>query len=360
MSKDYYSILGVSKTATPEEIKKAFRGKAHQYHPDKQHGDEAKFKEASEAYQVLSSPEKRKQYDQFGSTFSGGGPGGFNWSDFTRQGGGGFSSGGINFDFGDMGDIFGDIFGFGSGGGRTRRAARGNDIQAELTVDFMESVFGLTKEIRLDRQVDCSTCGGDGAEPGSSISTCKTCGGSGQVERIQNTILGAMRTATVCQDCRGEGQKIDKPCGACHGTGARRESEDVKIKIPAGIKDGQSIRLSGQGEAGQRGVPAGDLYLAIRVRPSADFKRRGDDIVSIQAISFKQAALGDKINVTTVHGEVSLKIPEGTQSGKVFKLKGKGVPHLGSSGSGDHLVEVVVMTPTRLTRSQKKALEELE
>jgi molecular chaperone DnaJ len=369
MAKDYYSILGVQKNASQEEIKKAFRQKAHQYHPDKKGGDEARFKEANEAYQVLGDETKRKQYDQFGSTFDqagfggGGGYGGFNWQDFTRQygnfsGGAGPASG---WDFGDLGDIFGDMFGFGSGRkSSSRRSTRGQDINAEISIEFKESVFGGEKTVELDKEVVCQKCGGSGAEPGSKVSTCPTCGGSGQVEQVQRTILGAMRTIGVCPDCRGEGKKVDKPCGRCHGRGIYKDREVIKIKIPAGISDGQTIRLSGKGEAGERGTAPGDLYLTVLVKPHALFKREGDDILTKANITFRQAALGDKIEVETVHGPVILKIPDGTQTGRVFKLKEKGVPHLNSSGAGDHLVEVVVTTPTRLSRSQKKALEELE
>jgi len=368
--KDYYSILGVDKNASQEEIKKAFRKKAHQYHPDKQGGDEAKFKEVSEAYKVLGTPEKRKQYDQFGSTFNGAGFGGGqggagagfggNWQDFARQAGG--AGGGMGFDFDDLGDIFGDIFGFSSGGarGRRRQPKQGRDIQAQLEVDFMESVFGTEKDVELEKNVVCDNCNGQGAEPGSKVSTCPSCGGSGQVEQTQNTFLGAMRTVTVCPECRGEGKKIEQPCKKCNGSGTIREKEKITIKIPAGVSEGQQIRLSGKGEAGEKGAPAGDLYVIVKVKPSSKFERQGDDILTKEKISFKQAALGDKIDVETIHGQVKLKIPAGTQTGKVFKLRGKGVPHLGRGGYGDHLVEVVVETPTRLSKKQKKALEELE
>ncbi|MFA6534414.1 MAG: molecular chaperone DnaJ [Patescibacteria group bacterium] len=364
MAKDYYATLGVGKGASQDEIKKAFREKAHLYHPDKKGGDEAKFKEASEAYQTLSNPEKRQQYDRFGSDagFQGGGAGGFNWQDFARQQGG-FSSGGADFN-GGFGDIFGDLgemFGFGGGrsGGR-RGPQRGEDIQAELAVDFLESVFGAEKTVELQKTIVCEHCLGNGAEPGSKINTCSTCGGSGQVEQVQRTILGNMRVASVCPTCNGEGKKAEKPCSRCRGKGVYSDRQAIKIKIPAGIANGQSIRLSGQGEAGERGAGAGDLYISVKVKADPRFKRQGDNILTTEKISFRQAALGDKIEVATVHGSVVLKIPDGTQTGKVFKLSGKGVPHLGGGGTGDHLVEVVVVTPTRLSRSQKKLIEGLE
>ncbi|MFA5076716.1 MAG: molecular chaperone DnaJ [Patescibacteria group bacterium] len=367
MAKDYYEILGVQKNATSEQIKKAFREKAHLYHPDKKGGDEAKFKEANEAYQVLGDAQKRQQYDQFGSAFNqggfgGGGAGGFNWQDFARQQGG-YSSG--SSDFEGFGDIFGDLgemFGFGgSSRGRKRGGKRsGADIETEMTISFLESVFGVEKLVDLYKTVVCQNCNGNGAEPGSKVNDCLACGGTGQVQRVQNTILGAMRTVGICSECRGEGKKVETLCKKCGGSGTIKDREQIKIKVPAGISSGQSIKLSGKGEAGQKGASAGDLYINIRVTPDSRFERSGDNILTKVNLSFKQAALGDKVEIQTVDGPVVLKIPDGTQSGKVFSLKGKGVPHLNRSGRGDHLVEAIVLTPTRLSRVQKKALEELE
>jgi len=368
-NQDLYSVLGVDKNATQDEIKKAYRKLAHKYHPDKQGGDENKFKEVNSAYQVLGNEQKRKQYDQFGSSFNqaggAGGPGGMNWEDFARaQGtagggpfGGGFNQQNVEF---DMGDIFGDLFGFGrrSSGGRSR-STQGNDIQTEMQVEFRDAVFGAEKLVDLYKYKICSKCGGDGAEPGSKIETCKTCQGRGQVERVQQTILGAFRTASVCPDCGGEGKTIGKKCTKCGGEGRAKESEKMKIKIPAGISDGETIRLAGKGEAGQKGTMPGDLFITIKVTPDPNFKREDDNIISEEDISFSQAALGDKIKVQTLDGKVMLKIPAGTQSGKVFKLSGKGVPHLRTRGRGDHLVTVNVVTPTKLTRQQKKLFEEL-
>jgi len=370
MAKEYYNILGVAKSATQEEIKKAYRKLAHQYHPDKKGGDEAKFKEVNEAYQALGNPEKRKQYDQFGQAFGGAGaePGGFSWQDFARasQGGsgpfgGGFRQQNVEFDLGDLGDIFGDLFGFGrrTGGRSARRSARGNDVQAEMNLDFKEAVFGTEKVIDLYKNVICSHCAGNGAEPGTKIETCSTCAGNGQIEQIQRTILGAFRTVGVCPDCQGEGKRASTKCKKCRGEGRLKESEKIKVEIPAGISDGETIRLSGKGEAGLKGSGAGDLYIILRVRPDPEFKREGDNIISEAEISFSQAALGDKIPIKTLEGEVILKIPAGMQSGKVFKLNGKGVPHLRSRGRGDHLVTVNVVTPTRLARHQKRLFEEL-
>ena len=361
MSKDYYKTLGVEKTASQDEIKKAFRQKAHQYHPDKQGGDEAKFKEINEAYQVLGDEKKRAQYDQFGSVFehtqSGGGFSGFDgFRDFS-----GFANG-FNVNFEDLGDVFGglgDIFGFGGGKQRGTRARRGNDIEVTLTIDFFEAVFGAEKEIGLAKTVKCDKCQGNGAEPGAKIETCKTCRGSGRVSRVARTIFGQMQTQVSCPDCNGEGKTFSQKCSKCGGRGIVRELTSLKVKIPAGIDEGESIRLAGQGEAGSKGASAGDLYLKIRVKPDKRFERDGYDIKSKAEIKFSQAALGDKIEIETVDGPIKLKIPEGTQSGTVFRLRDRGVIKLQGRGRGDHLVKVIIKTPTNLSRKQRKALEEL-
>jgi molecular chaperone DnaJ len=360
MGKDYYNILGVDKNASQEEIKRAFRKKAHEYHPDKAGGNEEKFKEVNEAYQVLGNPKKRAQYDQFGSAFEHAqASGGFHGFDGFRD----FSdfSEGFGFDIGDIGDIFGgigDIFGFDSGGGRTR-TKRGADIRVALTIEFSEAVFGAEKEISLNKTVLCDRCGGQGAEPGSKIENCKVCGGSGRITKIQRTILGNMQVQMTCSDCSGEGKSHSQKCTRCHGTGVVKETVNLKVKIPAGIEDGGVIRLTGQGEAGQKGAPSGDLYLQIKVKKDPRFEREGDNILSKVYISFTQAALGDKIEVETVDGPVKLKIPEGTESGTNFRLRGKGVYHLRGRGRGDHLVEVKIRTPKNLNRKQKELLKEL-
>lgn len=372
MPKDFYEILGVAKTASPEEIKKAYRTLAHQHHPDKAGGDEAKFKEINAAYQVLSNPEKRKQYDQYGQTFEqagrqGGFGGGFSWDDFTRaQGGGPFGGGfrqqGAEFDFSDLGDAFGDLFGFGRSSGSRRRTQqqKGSDIEADLTIDFREAAFGTEKTFELYKQVVCTHCHGNGAEPGSKIETCQTCGGSGQVEQVQRTILGAFRSVGVCPECHGEGKRTTKKCRECHGEGRVKESEKIKVKVPAGIASGETIRLAGKGEAGPRGSSAGDLFLNIKVLPDPEFKREGDNVHSVIEISFPQAALGDKVPVMTLDGEVMLKIPSGTQSGRIFRLPDKGVTHLRARGRGDHMVTVIVVTPEHLSREQKQLIEQLK
>jgi molecular chaperone DnaJ len=359
MSKDYYDILGISKTASEEEVKKAFRKKAHEYHPDKKGGDEAKFKEVNEAYQVLGNKDKKAQYDRFGSAYSN------NAGGQSAQGGyGGFNGQGFNINMDDLGDIFGgfgDIFGFGGGSSRRKQQAqRGSDVQVNIEIPFMESIFGVEKEIKFYKTNTCKTCTGTGAESGSDVETCKTCHGSGVVMQMQRTILGAMQMQVPCPTCHGEGRIITKPCHTCHGTGLFKENVEMKVKIPAGISDQEMIRLTGQGEAGPKNAGSGDLYIKVSVKPDHRFNRQGDNIISKTVINFPEAALGTKIDIETVDGTVSLKIPEGTQSGKVFILKDKGVPKLRGRGRGDHLVEVTVKTPTDLTRKQKQLLEELK
>lgn len=360
MSKDYYDLLGVSKSASADEIKTAFRKKAHEHHPDKG-GDAEKFKELNEAYQVLGNPEKRQRYDQFGSAaFNGGGgngAGGFG-------GFGGFQNGGGfgNMDFEDLGDIFGgfgDIFGFGGGRQTSKRQARGRDMEMSLHLSFMDAAFGLEKEISFSKNISCDRCHGNGSEPGAKVETCKTCNGSGRVTRLQRTILGNIQAQTTCTTCNGEGKIYSQKCTKCGGSGVHRDTVKIKVRIPAGINEGESIRLSGQGEAGEKGAPAGDLYLRIELQSHKKFVREGYDIRTEEKISIKQAILGDKIDIETIHGEIKLKIPEGTQSGTIFKLKEKGVTKLHNRGIGDQYVKVVVNIPNHVTKKQKQLLEEL-
>ncbi len=357
MAKDYYKILGVSRDASQEEIKRAFRELAHKYHPDKQGGSAEKFKEINEAYQVLGNPEKRQQYDQFGTTFeqaqSQGGFSGFEgFRDFS-----GFANG-FDFDFSDLGEMFGfgDIFG---GGRKKTRVSRGRDIEVEMEINFREAVFGAEKILELHKPSVCENCGGSGNDPKSKIVTCETCGGSGRVQQVQRTFFGSFQAVTTCPICRGEGKKAERECSECRGSGAVRAFKKIKIKIPAGIDNGETIKLSGEGEAGKRGGKPGDLFITFHVKPDKEFRRRGNDILSKVGINFTQAALGDKIEVETLDGKVKLTIPAGTQSGQIFRLKGKGVPSLRGYGRGDHLVEVAVITPTRLTKRQRELLEEL-
>ncbi|MFA6908765.1 MAG: molecular chaperone DnaJ [Patescibacteria group bacterium] len=369
MAKDYYQVLGVSKDATEADVKKAFRKLAHEHHPDKHSGNEAKFKEINEAYQVLGNKEKREQYDRFGMTHDearrqggapGGGYGGFSAEDFARASGG-FRTDNVNFDFGDLGDIFGDMFGM--GGGRARRAQQGRrkgaDIEAVISIPFRDAVFGTEKTFTLNKEIHCSRCSGNGVEPGSKLVTCNTCGGSGQVESVQQTFFGAFRQAGVCPECHGAGQKPEKKCTQCGGVGHVTGQETIKVKIPAGINEGETIRVTGKGGAGMAGAEAGDLFINMRVEKSDLFKRDGDDIYSELHTSVAQAALGTKTAVQTLDGEVMLKIPGGTQSGKVFRLKEKGVPHLRKRGRGDHFVTVVVDIPTRLSSKAKKLYKQL-
>lgn len=366
MAKDYYDILGVSKGASAADIKKAFRRLAHEHHPDKGGGSDEKFKEINEAYQVLSNAEKRQQYDQYGQTFdqarrNGGGPGaggfgGFNPEDFARASGG-FRGGNVNFDFGDLGDIFGDFFG--GGGRRTTSSSHGADIEAVMSVPLRDAAFGVERVVELEKQIACSHCGGNGAEPGAQMEPCPTCGGSGQVQTVQQTMLGAFRQVGMCPECRGVGQKPSKKCTVCHGEGRIRGTETIKVKIPAGIRDGQILRLAGKGAAGAHGAAAGDLLVTIRVEADLHFRREGDDIHTQVTISVPQAALGTKVRVPTLDGDVVVKIPAGTQSGMILRLKDKGIPHLQKRGRGDHLVTVVVAIPTKLSSKQKKIFKQL-
>lgn len=366
MSKDYYKILGVEKAASQEEIKKAFRKLAHQYHPDKTTGDEAKFKEINEAYQVVGNADKRKQYDQYGADFEqqgGFGSSGMNWDDFmrqARQGGGGFSQGGINFDFGDIGDMFGDLFGGGFGGGRQRqRRAQGADIEVKVDLDMADVLADVEKDIELYKTARCKRCEGNGAEPGTTIKSCKTCGGNGVVEQIQRTILGAMRSRTTCPECRGAGNTPEKTCSECTGTGVTKQKKFISVKIPAGIDDNQMIRLDGEGEMAAYGGVAGDLYVRVRIKPNKHFTRDRQTLKTETEISFAQAALGTHVDIDTIDGKVELKIPAGTQSGKILKLKGKGIPRLGGGDRGDQLVTVTVKTPTKLSKKEKKLFKDL-
>ncbi len=369
MAKDYYEILGVARSASPDEIKAAFRKLAHQYHPDKAGGDAEKFKAVNAAYQVLSNPDKRKAYDQYGPAFeqarAQGGFSGFenfrDFSDYAEAFRNGQSGNRVQFDFGNLGDIFGglgDIFGARSAGVRSGEA----DMQIEIAVPFREAVFGTTREVTLERTRACQHCRGSGAEPGSKQTRCRTCGGRGQVVRSIGLGFGM---STACPDCGGTGQTVDKPCRSCRGNGATMAREQLTIKIPAGIDDGQAVRLEGQGQAtavagqaGGRGGSTGDLYVRVAVVPDKRFKREGDDLITEAEISFPVAALGGTVKVSAIDGDFELKIPEGTQPGRVFRVRGKGVPNVHGRGHGDLLVRVTIATPTRLSRRQRELLEQ--
>ncbi|GKV54341.1 chaperone protein DnaJ [Sporosarcina sp. NCCP-2222] len=349
MSKrDYYEVLGVSKSATKEEIRKAYRKLSKQFHPDlnKEAGAEEKFKEVTEAFETLSDDTKRAQYDQFGHADPNQGFGGF----------GGFGGGGAD-GFG-FEDIFSTFF-----GGSTRRRdpnapRKGDDLQYTMTIDFMEAVFGKETEVELPREEECETCHGTGAKKGTSVKTCTHCGGSGQISVTQNTPLGQMVNRRTCPHCQGTGKIIPEKCETCHGSGRVTKRKKIKVTIPAGVDDGQRLRVSGQGEAGVNGGPAGDLYIVFRVKPHDKFVREEDDIYLELPLTFPQVALGDEIQVPTIHGNVKLKIPAGTQTGTNFRLRGKGVKNVHGHGTGDQHVIVKVVTPKKMTEKQKELMRE--
>lgn len=356
--RDYYEVIGVSKTASEDEIKKAYRKLAKQYHPDLNPNDkeaEAKFKEVNEAYEVLSDPEKKAKYDQFGHA----------GVDPNFGGGGGY--GGYGSPFGDdidLGDIFGSFFGGGFGGSRRRAnpnaPRRGADTEAVLNISFEEAAKGCKKSITYQNIVNCTECGGTGAEKGTSPKTCPTCSGTGQVKINQRTPFGVMQTSRSCDHCHGTGKIIEKPCNVCNGQGRVRKSKTLEVTVPAGINDDQVLNVSGQGNAGQNGGPSGDLHVYVSVRPHAVFERRGDDVWCEMPVTFTQAALGAEVTVPTLDGKVSYALREGTQPGDVFKLKGKGIPHLGGRGRGDQFVQVTIEVPKNLSQKQKDILKEFD
>jgi molecular chaperone DnaJ len=354
--RDYYDVLGVKKDASADEIKKAFRRAAVEHHPDRG-GNETKFKEVNEAYEVLKDSEKRKRYDQFGHAGVGGGAGG-------NPFGGGFGGAqgqNVNFDFGDLGlgDIFSSFFGGGAPGGGRPRQARGRDVEAGVEIGFEEAVFGTEADLQLQLDDICEHCKGTTAEPGYELKTCDQCKGSGQVMNVTRTIFGNIQQPGVCPKCRGAGKVPEKTCTVCRGKGVQSKKQTVNLKIPAGIDDGATIRLREHGEAIANG-PKGDLYVNIRVRPHKKFTREGDLILSEEHVGMIEAALGAEINVDTVDGPVRMKVPAGTQSGSDFKLSDHGVPHLKGSTRGAHIVTIVVDTPTKLSRRQQELLRQLE
>ena len=352
--RDYYEVLGVQKGATEEEIKKAYKKMARKYHPDLNPGDkdaEEKFKEVNEAYEVLSDAEKKARYDQFG--FAGVDPN-------FGAGGGGYG-GGAGFDFGDLGDIFGSFFGGGFGGGQTRRnpnaPQRGESIRMNLTISFEEAAFGCEKELELDRYESCETCHGSGAAPGTSPETCPDCGGSGVVQTRRQTPMGVFASTAPCSRCGGRGKIIKEPCKDCRGSGMVRRRRKIQASVPAGIDNGQTISIRGQGHAGKNGGPEGDLLVTITVRPHELFRREGTSVLCEAPITFPQAVLGAELEIPTIDGKVKYDIPEGTQSGTTFRLKGKGIPALNGRGRGDQYVTVYIETPRNLNREQKEALK---
>lgn len=361
MSKrDYYEILSVNKTATSEVIKKAYRKTALKYHPDRNPDDkeaEEKFKEAAEAYEVLSDPQKRQRYDQFGHAGVGGPGGGF---------GGG--AGHMNMD--DIFDMFGDIFGGGFGGGfqgaRSRggtgrpRGERGSNLRVKLKLTLEEIADGVQKSIKIKKYNTCSTCNGTGAKSSSDYQTCSTCDGNGVVMKVTDTFLGRMQTTTTCPTCRGEGKIIKESCATCKGEGRNYEEESVSIDVPAGVEEGMQLSLRGKGNAGKRGGSPGDLIVVIEEKEHEQFTRDGRNIIHDLYISFPEAVLGANLEVPTINGKARIKIPEGTQSGKIFRLKGKGIPSVNGYGKGDQLIHVNVWTPQKLSREERKTLEKLQ
>ncbi len=354
--RDYYEVLGVSKTATDDEIKKAYRKLAKKYHPDLNPGDkkaETNFKEVNEAYAVLSDSEKKAKYDQFGHAgvdgnggFGGGGFGGFG------------SFGGMDV---DLGDIFGSFFGGGSSGGSSARRngpQRGTDIEQRVELTFEEAAKGASLELNISRYENCSACGGSGAKKGTSPETCPTCGGRGTVNTVKRTMLGMMQTSSTCSACGGRGKIIKEKCTSCGGSGQVRKTKKINVKIPSGIDHGQTLTLRGEGNRGKNGGPNGDVYVTVFIKPDKIFTRNGYDVYCTMPITFIEATLGAEVDVATLHGKVKLKIPEGTQNGTAFRLRNEGIDRLRGGGRGDQIVKVTVEVPKKLNANQKKKLQE--
>ena len=349
--RDYYEVLGIQKGASDDEIKKAYRKMAKQYHPDLHPGDkecEAKFKEVNEAAQILGDPDKRAKYDQYG----------FAAFDPNAGFGGGFDGGGFG-GFGGFGDIFGDlgdIFGFGGGSSARSGPRKGENLRVNLSLSFEEAAFGCKKDVSVSRVEACPDCGGNGCAPGTTPEVCPDCKGSGSVRTQQRTPFGIVQSTGPCQKCGGTGKIIHQPCPTCRGKGNVRKNQKINVTIPAGIDDGQTVSLRGQGSAGSMGGPAGDLLVTVAVRPSSVFQRDGSSVLLTVPVSFAQAALGDEIEVPTLDGKVKLSVPEGTQPGAVFRLKGKGIPFLRGGGRGDQFVTVNVAVPKGMNTAQREAL----
>ncbi len=356
MSKrDYYEVLGVGKSASADEIKKAFRRAAVEHHPDKEGGSEDKFKEVNEAYEVLKDPSKRQRYDQFGHAGVGGASGAGN----PYEGFSGFGQGQeVHFDFGDLGlgDIFSNFFGGGPSGQSRGRSRRGRDVETMVEISFEQAIFGTEVDLKLNLEDTCEHCTGTTVEPGHELKTCDQCQGSGQVMNVTRTIFGNIQQASVCPKCKGAGKVPEKVCSVCSGKGTQRKSQSVTLKIPSGVDDGAIIRLREHGEAVANG-PKGDLYVNIRVKPHKKFTREGDLILSEETVDMVDAALGTEIEVETVDGPIKMKVPAGTQNGSDFKLSGHGVPHMKKDTRGSHIVTINVSTPTKLTKHQQELLQ---
>jgi len=355
MSKDYYKILGIEKSANQDDIKKAFRKMAHKYHPDKKDGDEAKFKEVNEAYSVLSNEKKRSEYDKYGKVFDGqqgaGGYGGgdfsgFDFSQFTQGGAGGFEF--------DIGDIFGDFF-----GGGNRKQKRGRDISIDIELTFEESVFGVERKILLNKLASCDSCKGTGAEKGAKTKSCATCNGRGKIREVRQSFIGSFATERVCDACNGRGEIPDKKCSNCDGFGIRKREVEIKVKIPVGIENGEMVRLAGAGEAASEGVP-GDLYIKVHVKSHGFFTKDGSNLYMTKKIKLTDALLGSKFDLDTLDGPINVKIPQGINHDEILRIKGKGVPFANGSGRGDILIKIKIEIPSKLSRKAKEAIEKLK
>jgi molecular chaperone DnaJ len=360
--KNYYDILGIDKKASKDEIKKAFRTLAHKYHPDKKGGNADKFKEASEAYSVLSDDQKRSQYDMYGQTFAGSNAGGGfsgNWEDFAKQSGFDFSGfgngqGGFSAEGFDLGDIFGEFF----GGNRRSRAKRGRDISIDLELSFEEAIFGVERTVLLNKVSVCDTCGGSGGKRGTEMITCQTCNGKGKIREMKRSIFGSIEMTRTCETCGGSGKVPKEKCSICDGLGILKREEEVKIKIPAGIDNGEMIRLSGAGEAVKSGI-SGDLYIKTHIKKHKTFRKEGNDLIMNLDVKLSDALLGAKYDIQTLDGLSTLNIPEGVNTGDILQIKGKGVPQQGR-GRGDILVHVRVALPKKLSKSAKEAIQKLK
>ncbi len=361
MSKNYYDTLGITKSASSDEIKKAFRTLAHKYHPDKKGGDEAKFKEVNEAYSVLSDDKKRAEYDAYGRVFSGGagggqgqaGPEGFDGFDFSNFAQGqGFAGNSNGFEF-DLGDIFSDFF-----GSQRERTKRGRDISVDIELSFAESIFGAERRMLINKTSVCDICKGSGSKPGARVETCRTCNGKGKVRENRRSIFGSVQTTRTCDTCEGRGEIPSEKCATCHGAGITRKQEEIMVKAPAGIEDGEVIRLGGAGEA-IRGGAAGDLYIKGHIAKHAHFRREGTNLVMDLPVKLSSALLGDEYTIETLDGNVTVKIPEGIKPGEMLRLRGKGVP-IDRTRRGDLLIRVTIDIPNKLSKEAKKLVEELK
>ena len=353
--KDYYEILGIQKGASKDEVKKAFRKLAAKYHPDKKSGDEAKFKEISEAYSTLSDDKKRAEYDTYGRSYAGGGAGGpgANWGGFQ----GGFGQGGMEFDLNDIFQGFGDIFG-GGGRGGGRRTARGNDVSVDIELSFKEAIFGTKRTLRLMKNNTCETCAGSGAKPHTEMTTCATCNGNGKIRETRQSILGQFATVRECSTCNGTGKIPKEKCGGCAGAGIKRTEDTIDINIPAGIEPGEMIRMTGRGEGVQGGTP-GDLYIKVHVQRHQTIHRNGTNLETNLRVKLSDALLGSTYGVETLDGTIDIKIPEGVKHGEILRIKGKGVPTTGTH-RGDFHVKISIDIPQKLSRTARKLIEDLK